>query len=93
VTVTNTGADLQDVATIIGRTQGTKEGGAAAGSAGMLAFDGRMAHPEAAAGDATALSYHNACSRPGRCKLRALNLAAEGHDPRQKFLMGVYQDA
>ena len=41
VTVTNTGADVQDIATLIGRTQGTKPGGAAGGSAGMLGFDDR----------------------------------------------------
>ena len=63
VTVMNTGADLQDVATIIGRTQGTKAGGAAAGSAGMLGFDQRLTHPEAAVGDATALSYHSVATR------------------------------
>jgi hypothetical protein len=42
VTVTNTGADVQDIATLIGRTQGTKPGGAAGGSAGMVGFDDRM---------------------------------------------------
>jgi hypothetical protein len=50
VTVTNTGADVQDIATLIGRTQGTKAGGAAGGSAGMLGFDDRTLHPEEVAG-------------------------------------------
>ena len=50
VTVTNTGADVQDIATLVGRTQGTKPGGAAGGSAGMLGFDDRMLHPEVEAG-------------------------------------------
>ena len=63
VTVTNTGADLQDVATIIGRTQGTKAGGAAAGSAGMLGFDQRLTHPEVVTGAATVLAYHTDATR------------------------------
>ena len=63
VTVTNTGADLQDVATIIGRTQGTKAGGAAAGSAGMLGFDQRLTHPEVVTGAATVLAFHTDATR------------------------------
>ena len=63
VTLTNTGADLQDIATIIGRTQGTKAGGAAAGSAGMLGFDQRMIHAELASGGETVQSYHTDADR------------------------------
>ena len=63
VTVTNTGADVQDVATIIGRTQGTKAGAAAGGSAGALSFDNRMMHKELGAGVATVKSYHTDAER------------------------------
>ena len=58
VTITNTGADLQDVATLIGRTQGTKAGGDAGGSAGLLGFDSRMEHLDLDAGGHTTQSYH-----------------------------------
>eukprot|EP01045_Picozoa_sp_COSAG04_P013174 COSAG04_NODE_919_length_9421_cov_5.695130_8_plen_526_part_00 len=63
VTITNTGADLQDVATLIGRTQGTVAGGEAGGSLGCLGFDDRLHHNDLVAGGATVDSYHETASR------------------------------
>eukprot|EP01045_Picozoa_sp_COSAG04_P033744 COSAG04_NODE_7103_length_1191_cov_1.645604_1_plen_246_part_10 len=69
VTITNTGADLQDVATLIGRTQGTKAGGDAGGSAGLLGFDSRMEHLDLDAGGHTVQSYHGFSRRNPKHKV------------------------